>query len=512
MLLVIVSSGIAALSSLAVVPLAGYPLNGLLTALPSLVYVVTTSACIHLVNYARHLPASLTHEQFAQAVFQKARKPCILSAVSTGLGTLSLTVSQFPAIQEFACFATVGLMISLAIQLVIMPFALSRLCANAPELGYSGDRNRFLAWMFVTTVRERWLLIFSTLFLMCCFIPSLFLLEGQFEVDAIFDDDAKFMQDVRWFEKHLGPVDTTEVVLGFEAQPRDHLLSQIDDIREVEQALQEIPGVVATYSAATMVPKVEGMLGRLLGRASFGKHRKSLLDTTYLDERNGREYWRITVRSSFFDQSLRSQLRSRMTAAVAAATSQWDEQPRLIITGTSQITYETQGQVLQDFIRSILLAFVTIYVLMAWALRSVRGGLAAMIPNVFPFLTIFGVLSLAGSKIDLGMTVAACIALGIAVDDTSHLLIRFQDAQRVYPRRLRALARAYRECALPMLQTSIICGVAMTPYVFAALVYLQQFGIVLPLLMAAALLGDVIFLPALIASPVGAVFRPRRQN
>jgi hypothetical protein len=63
-----------------------------------------------------------------------------------------------------------------------------------------------------------------------------------------------------------------------------------------------------------------------------------------------------------------------------------------------------------------------------------------------------------------------------------------------------------------MVQTSIICGVAMMPYVFAALVYLQQFGIVLPLLMAAALLGDLIFLPALIASPLGVVFKPRQKR
>lgn len=512
MLLVILSSGGAALSSLAVVPLVGYPLNGLLTALPSLVYVVTTSASIHLVNYARHLPGSLTQPQFARAIYQKALKPCLLSAVSTGLGTLSLTASQFPAIQEFACFAAVGIMLSLAIQLLLMPFALSRLCAENHEVTACRDRNPILTQVFAWTVKSRWLVICGMLLLMLTFVPSLFQLEGQFEVDAIFDEDAEFMQDVRWFERHLGPVDTTEVVLGFKAQPRDHLMLQVDRIREVEQALQEIPGVTATYSAASMVPEIQGMLRRVFTRVEFGKHRKSLLGTAHLDERNGREYWRITLRSSFFDQSLRSGLRPRITAALNEATSDWEESPELIITGTSQITYETQGQVLEDFVHSVLLAFVLIFVMMSWALGSVSGGLCAMIPNLFPFLAIFGVLGLAGSKIDLGMTVAACIALGIAVDDTSHLLIRFQEAQQRTPNRLRALGRAYRECSLAMVQTSIICGVAMMPYILAALVYLQQFGIVLPLLMAAALLGDLIFLPALIASPIGVVFKSRRKS
>ncbi len=88
----------------------------------------------------------------------------------------------------------------------------------------------------------------------------------------------------------------------------------------------------------------------------------------------------------------------------------------------------------------------------------------------------------------------------------SHLLMRYRDAQKTTNNKIKAFLRAFDECALAMVQTSIICGFAMTPYLFASLIYLQRFGMVIPLLMVEALLGDLNFLPAIIVSPLGKVF------
>ena len=81
-----------------------------------------------------------------------------------------------------------------------------------------------------------------------------------------------------------------------------------------------------------------------------------------------------------------------------------------------------------------------------------------MVPNVVPCISVFGVLGWLDGTIDIGTTVAACIALGIAVDDTAHLLLTFQDEHRRLGSRLIALRVAYSHCAVAMCQTSLICG------------------------------------------------------
>ncbi len=508
MLIVLCSSGATAITSLAMVPLFGMKLNGLLTALPSFAYVIHTSAMIHLVNYAVGLQRdqpSLSTLQLRQCLLQKAWRPCVLSSASTALGTFSLMVSRFPAILEFGLFATLGIIISFSIQLGLVPSILSHVVRRHPP---HEERmlHQMLRRLIQPVVRYQTMIIAGTVLFTLLLIKPITDLDGQFDVDAIYDDSTEFVQNIQWFEKNLGPLDTTEVVIELKATQDNYFLKRLDQIREIDRELAKIPTIASTYSAASMIPEVHGVFNRILARRAIGKHRHRVVDSAYLAEENGKEYWRINLRTSFFAQADRETLRAEVAKAIQLATSEWKEVPNFKVTGSSQLVHETQDDVLRDFTMSIGFAYLMIGLLMMCALRSVGAGLCAMAPNVIPCITVFGVLGALDGKIDLGMTVAACIALGIAVDDTSHLLMRYRDAQRTTTNKLKAFSLAFDECALAMVQTSIICGISMTPYLFASLIYLQRFGMVIPLLMAAALLGDLIFLPAIIVSRLGKVF------
>ena len=51
-----------------------------------------------------------------------------------------------------------------------------------------------------------------------------------------------------------------------------------------------------------------------------------------------------------------------------------------------------------------------------------------MLPNLFPIVVVFGSLGLLQIQIDLGMIITASIALGIAGDDTLHVLTWYRRA------------------------------------------------------------------------------------
>ncbi len=94
-------SGVATGAAVALIPLFGTKLDGLLTAVPSLIYVLAVSTCIHLVSYLRSASETLPAEQadaesIARRGFSIAWKPSVVSSVSTAVGMGSLVSSEFP--------------------------------------------------------------------------------------------------------------------------------------------------------------------------------------------------------------------------------------------------------------------------------------------------------------------------------------------------------------------------------------------------------------------------------
>jgi hypothetical protein len=102
--------------------------------------------------------------------------------------------------------------------------------------------------------------------------------------------------------------------------------------------------------------------------------------------------------------------------------------------------------------------------------------------------------------------------MGIAVDDTIHFLTWFRRGLDSGQPRREAILLAYRRVGLAMTQTTIIGGLGLSIFAFSTFTPTQRFGALMLALLAAALVGDLIFLPALLASPLGSIFDGRRRR
>ncbi len=130
-----------------------------------------------------------------------------------------------------------------------------------------------------------------------------------------------------------------------------------------------------------------------------------------------------------------------------------------------------------------------------------------MIPNVFPPLVIFGAMGWLGLKIEIGSVMTASVALGIAVDDTIHFLTWYRRATRMGMGRSKAIRYAFDHCAKAMIDTTLICGLGVAPFLFSVFMPTVRFSRLLLILLVTALVGDLLLLPAILASPAGFLFR-----
>jgi uncharacterized protein len=173
---------------------------------------------------------------------------------------------------------------------------------------------------------------------------------------------------------------------------------------------------------------------------------------------------------------------------------------------------------LNSLVQSIGLAFVMIAAVMMVLLRdwrrrisplntlNVSAGMTAMLPNVFPVIVIFGAMGHWGTKVDIGTMMCASVAMGVAVDDTIHFLTWFRIGLREGMTRNEAILESYRRVGTAMTQTTLIGGLGLAVFALSTFTPTQRFGVMMVTLLVAALAGDLILLPALLAGPLGRLF------
>lgn len=200
------------------------------------------------------------------------------------------------------------------------------------------------------------------------------------------------------------------------------------------------------------------------------------------------------------------------SAAVAADPAAGMRTARSMYTGVIPLVFKTQRQLLISLQESIAMATVLIAVLMSILLRSPVAGLVAMLPNLFPIAMVFGTLGWLGIKIDIGIMMTASVALGVAVDNTLHLLTWVRRGLRDGMDRRAATLLAYDRCAAAMLQSAMVGGLGLLVFATSTFTPTRQFGYLMVTILGAALVGDTIMLPAIIASPLGKYFDPRSKR
>lgn len=192
----------------------------------------------------------------------------------------------------------------------------------------------------------------------------------------------------------------------------------------------------------------------------------------------------------------------------------WQSNPdsvAAVYTGVVPIVYKAQRLLLDSLIQSTFWSVITITPLLMWIARSVSAGTVAMLPNVLPILMVFGGMGWMGIDVDVGSMMTASIALGVAVDDTIHYLNWFREELDRTGDRKQAILGAYKHCATPTLQAAVISGLGLSVFAVSTFTPTQRFGVLMLVILWLGAVAELIYFPALLAGPLGNVFKPRKR-
>ncbi len=516
---------------LSLVSLSGSPMNAVLIVLPPLVFVLTVSSGIHLSNYyldiAHEFP-ELTPAAAAKRAMRAGVMPCLLATGTTVIGLGSLILVRLEPIRIFGFVTSAGVVFTLLMLFLLLPGAmvLTRVPSEEEAAEKRGRRrhNRFFSPWFerfesavewcVSKVRKRlskpWLLIAAFGIVAALLSTGLTRLETSVNIPRMFAADSDIRVQYRWFEQHIGPTVNGEVLVSFPPPtPDDDPLERLDTIKRAHIAALDHADVHGVLSAVTFVPPVPS--GRSLSSTATRSVIKKLIRDPesslgrlgFISRDEAAEVWRISVRMPQSESTDYSTEIQEIKATVEAAVADSDVPATVAFTGGVAIVQKAQQVLLSDLFSSFLSAFGVVAVVMMCLLRSVIGGLIAMLPNLFPTVALFGFMGLIELPLDIGSVMTASVALGIAVDDTIHLLSRFGSRRERGLGQIRAAWGALGQCGWAMLQTTTVCGLSLLVYWLSDFVPTSRFALLMFALLAAALLGDLLLLPGLMCSPLG---------
>jgi predicted RND superfamily exporter protein len=496
----------AATISLTIIPLVGVKFGGLMSIIPALVFVLTTSGCIHLIRY------SLSSGTSPRALLSIGGLPCTVSALTTVVGMLALTGSQFPAIRKFGLFCAVGVTIGWIFQLVILPWLLQRFGKSSIER-LAERQSKSIFW-------HRWCQHVANHKIGLCLICLLLLVSGvlgmrylraEVQVKNLFRTDSPVLVSQRKLEEHLGPLNQTELVVIFHNVDEEKFDERVNQIKSLQSAVAQIEGVHFTYSLVNYLPDEptvtdgQSLAMRSMYRSRLRNERQNLGNRRNLIVDEDQEIWRISVRFPFTQNNDWDALRrniEEVTVKILREFTRPDPSRRIdyLQTGRANLFQHAQTNLLHDLFRNFLLAFAVITPILIIALRSLAIGLLAMLPNLFPAVLLFGGLGFIGYPVDLAIAMTACIALGIAVDDTTHFLVRFRDLGGKLSNAKWPIEQAIVQCGPAMAHTTLIACGGLLIYSFGEMLVVARFSIMISLLLCFAIIADLIMMPSILLS------------
>lgn len=525
------------LGCVALVPVTGGGMNMVLVIMPTLMMVVTLSSSMHVISY-RNRAAELGERDPSAAASRTAWDATIFAQTTTAIGLVSLVTSPLSPVRDFGIYSAAGCILMLPGVLCLLPALMQLLpIPVGAEVKAGREIWRRLAGRLV---RRRRLVIGTGVLLLALGTGGLYWFRTETKVIRYLPQNSDVVHDYEFLEKELAGVVPIEVVVAFDraAQERLSFSERAERVRAVTETIRRHPEVSGALSLADFLPVSE----RPAARASFAQKAKYNRQSHLAEERAkeagsdaaaflamcetapdataalgprpvgvGDELWRVTAHAALMTEVNLGTLVSEVDAAVRADLAA-EKGATHVVTGTVPLFVRTQQALLESLVNSFVSGFVMICGVLMWMLRSVRAGLLAMLPNILPVALVFGAVSAAGIPFDVGTMITASIAVGVSVDGTLHFCDLFREEVSRGVSKRKAVADSMAACGPALWQTVlVVCG-GWAMLAWADLLLVSRFGWLMAVLVAAALLGDVFLLPALLGGTLGRLLTPKRPK
>ncbi len=508
----LITSGITLLWTFGFMALAGIPLTLLTAMVPALVIVIGSTEDVHLIAAYMSSLEGDSKDSRSTAIKLMANKvglPVLITALTTALGFAANAITPIPLIREFAVASAFAMLANLIVTVLSVPLTLNLFGprmnptaeADATPTGLIGVIVRIIERL---SSRYPVMIIVVTVALLALFGSKIAEVEINNDPLSYFQPDHPFVADAETLHEEVSGLKIFSVTLS----------SKIENLFETPAGIAKIASVQALLDETGLFDKTQS-LADIIALMHQEYHRG---DTRYYQVPGATEdvelylssLMRKDIEAFVTEDYSRARIMVRHNLSNSIALNRTLDQFReavpivlgpnvdYALTGKNLMVNRAAESLISGQISSLFLILGIILLLFSLLYTSILAGLLSLVPNIIPVLMNFGLMGFLGVPLNPGTAMVAAIAIGVAVDDTVHLMTRFGAESRRHLQESDAVRATIRGEAIPIVSTSIALALGFSVLSFSNFSIVAQFGLLAAATMLYALVSDLLVMPILL--------------
>ncbi len=523
-LLPLFCSLVAVVWNMGLLTLFGFGLDPMSILVPFLVFAIGVSHGVQMINAvgaevfdgADNLTAS-------RRAFRRLLLPGGVALLSDTIGFLTIMLIEIRIIQELAVTASLGVMVIILTNLILLPILLSyvKLGEGYRTRMHAGAKRREPLWRLLSRVADPKVAAGS----IGCAL--LLLAWGLYEAPNLQIGDIhagvpELRQDSRYnrdtavvTDKFAIGVDVITTIV--ETVPDGCIEHDImDRIDRFQWQMSNVPGVQSTIS----MPQVAKVInagwneGNLKWRVLPRNPQTMVQAVSSIETSTGLLNKDCSVMPVLiFTEDHKAETISRVIEAVKAFAAENNSERHSFRLATGNVgVMAATNEVVQDAQTEMLLWIYAAIILLCFAtFRSWRATLCIVLPLSLVSVLGYAVMSVLGIGLKISTLPVAALGVGIGVDYGIYIFSRFRTLLNEGGL---GLHEAYEETLLvtgsAVLITGLTLAISVSTWAFSALKFQADMGILLAFMFLANMLGALLLLPSL-AFVVYGFFRRKRS-
>ncbi len=501
--------------------------------IPTMIFAIGVAASVHVLSeFWFYYEKSGNRREAIRETLYLVGPPCLLTSLTTAAGFMVMSISPIKAISHMGWAVPIGVIASFILSVTLLMFFLSfgkdnqrksrhPFFRHGSEMASSG-----LLAIADFNIRHRVavLSVSAGIFLLALLGIT------RLEVDSNYIEDFSDHMQIKTTTKYIDEVmgGTAGIVYLFDTGVKGGikdpaLLKEIERV-QLEAAKHDYLAK-KTWSIVDLLKDINKTFhGGDEKYYRIPESRELIAQLLLVYELSGGEELGEYVSTDYSRANLQIRCRNTKTSEFARFNDSMNEyldnnpisHADMTMTGIGRLWLQLIEHITTSQIKGLMLAFVVISALMCFIFRSVKVGMLTMIPNMTPVFLTFGIMGWSGIDLDYTRLMIATIAIGIAVDDTIHMVTRFQHEYQRFGNYQTALRSTFESVGRALMITTIVLVLGFMVFVSSAMNGTMMFGLLMATTIFLALIGDFFLMPALMMTfkPFGPEFHvdtPRRS-
>lgn len=495
-----------------------YEITILTGIIPALVVIIGVPNSIFILNKYYY---EFSHQHNKQAALlttiEKVAITTFIANVTTAIGFFVLYFTASELLLQFGLVASIAIMLTFALSLVLIPIIFSYLPDPKGKLTGIKDRQGMRSLLskidYVVHNHRTAIYVLTVLMVLVGFYGLQKINVNSFVVDDL-PKSSNTIGDLRFFEANFKGVLPLEV--SIDSKRKNGVMNEVF-IRKVEK----LEGLISSYSefshSLSLIQALKFSTQAFYGGNSTfyrlpegfetpfiisyagksGKGTGASILHNYLD--SNRRFTRATFQMIDVGSHRMNQVLANIQPRIDSIFD--PHKYHVELTGSSMIFIKGANYMVKNLYQSLALAILLIAGVMWILFRGLRMILISLLPNLIPLVITAGIMGFFGIPLKPSTILIFSIAMGISSDQTIYFITRYRQELKYTKHSIsKIVSDTIRETGISMVYIAITLFFGFGIFSFSSFGSVSALGILLAVTLLVAMACNLVLLPAFLLS------------